>query len=223
MANFDDLDPISQEPNIDLVMLSAGNAIPGDAGLVIIPGTKSTIEDLKFIRQQKWDLDLAGHINRGGYVLGICGGYQILGNTISDPDGIEGSAGSTDGLGYLDVQTIMTANKKVTPTLAVHLASGTQINGYEIHIGDTTGNDCAKPFATSNDTPDGAISFSGQVMGTYLHGLFSNNSFRQFFLKNIGAKPSNLDYEQEIENILDELAEHIEKNIDIDTFISIAR
>ena len=117
----------------------------------------------------------------------------------------------------------MTANKKVTPTLAVHLASGTQINGYEIHIGDTTGNDCAKPFATSNDTPDGAISFSGQVMGTYLHGLFSNNSFRQFFLKNIGAKPSNLDYEQEIENILDELAEHIEKNIDIDTFISIAR
>ena len=118
---------------------------------------------------------------------------------------------------------IMTANKKVTPTLAVHLASGTQINGYEIHIGDTTGNDCAKPFATSNDTPDGAISFSGQVMGTYLHGLFSNNSFRQFFLKNIGAKPSNLDYEQEIENILDELAEHIEKNIDIDTFISIAR
>ena len=223
MANFDDLDPISQEPNIDLVMLAAGNAIPGDAGLVIIPGTKSTIEDLKFIRQQKWDLDLAGHINRGGYVLGICGGYQILGNTISDPDGIEGSAGSTDGLGYLDVQTIMTANKKVTPTLAVHLASGTQINGYEIHIGDTTGNDCAKPFATSNDTPDGAISFSGQVMGTYLHGLFSNNSFRQFFLKNIGAKPSNLDYEQEIENILDELAEHIEKNIDIDTFISIAR
>ena len=223
MANFDDLDPISQEPDIDLVMLTAGNAIPGDADLIIIPGTKSTIGDLKFLREQKWDLDLAGHINRGGYVLGICGGYQILGNTISDPEGIEGPAGKTEGLGYLDVQTTMTANKKVTPTLAVHLASGTQINGYEIHIGDTIGSDCSRPFAKSNGTPDGAITFTGRVMGTYLHGLFSNNSFRQYFLNNIGAKPSNLDYDQEVENILDKLADHMEKNVDIDSFISIAR
>ena len=223
MANFDDLDPISQEPDIDLVMLTAGNAIPGNADLVIIPGTKSTIGDLKFLREQKWDLDLAGHINRGGYVLGICGGYQILGKTISDPDGIEGAAGSTEGLGYLDVQTTMTANKKVTPTAAVHLASGTQINGYEIHIGDTIGNDCSRPFATSNGTPDGAITLTGQIMGTYLHGLFSNNSFRRYFLKNIGAKPSNLDYDQEVENILDKLGDHMEKNVDIEAFISIAR
>ena len=223
MANFDDLDPISQEPDIDLVMLTAGNAIPGNADLVIIPGTKSTIGDLKFLREQRWDLDLAGHINRGGYVLGICGGYQILGKTISDPDGIEGATGSTEGLGYLDVQTTMTANKKVTPTAAVHLASGTQINGYEIHIGDTIGNDCSRPFATSNGTPDGAITLTGQIMGTYLHGLFSNNSFRRYFLKNIGAKPSNLDYDQEVENILDKLGDHMEKNVDIEAFISIAR
>ena len=223
MANFDDLDPISQEPDIDLVMLTAGNAIPGDADLVIIPGTKSTIGDLKFLREQKWDLDLAGHIHRGGYVLGICGGYQILGNTIADPDGIEGPAGTTEGLGYLDVQTTMTANKKVTPTTAVHLASGTQINGYEIHIGDTIGNDCSRPFAHSNGTPDGAMTFTGQIMGTYLHGLFSNNRFRQYFLKDIGAEPSDLDYDQEVENILDELADHLEKHVDIDTFISTAR
>ena len=223
MANFDDLDPISQEPGIDLVMLSAGNAIPGDADLVIIPGTKSTIGDLKFLREQKWDLDLAGHINRGGYVLGICGGYQILGKTISDPEGIEGPAGTTEGLGYLDVQTTMLANKKVTPTAAVHLASGTQINGYEIHIGDTIGNDCSRPFAKSNGAPDGAVTVTGQIMGTYLHGLFSNNRFRQYFLKDIGAEPSDLDYDQEVENILDELADHIEKNVDIDTFISTAR
>ena len=223
MANFDDLDPISQEPGIDLVMLSAGNAIPGDADLVIIPGTKSTIGDLKFLREQKWDLDLAGHINRGGYVLGICGGYQILGKTISDPEGIEGPAGTTEGLGYLDVQTTMLANKKVTPTAAVHLASGTQINGYEIHIGDTIGNDCSRPFAKSNGAPDGAVTVTGQIMGTYLHGLFSNNRFRQYFLKDIGAEPSDLDYDQEVENILDELADHLEKHVDIDTFISTAR
>ena len=208
---------VSQEPDIDLVMLTAGNAIPGDADLVIIPGTKSTIGDLKFLREQKWDLDLAGHINRGGYVLGICGGYQILGKTISDPEGIEGPAGTTEGLGYLDVQTTMTANKKVTPTVAVHLASGTQINGYEIHIGDTIGSDCSRPFAKSNGAPDGAVTVTGQIMGTYLHGLFSNNRFRQYFLKDIGAEPSDLDYDQEVENILDELADHIEKNVDIDT------
>ena len=117
----------------------------------------------------------------------------------------------------------MTANKKVTPTTAVHLASGAQINGYEIHIGDTIGNDCTRPFATSKGTPDGAITFTGQIMGTYLHGLFSNNGFRHYFLQNIGAKPSNLDYDQEVENILDKLADHMEKNVDIDAFISSAR
>ena len=103
------------------------------------------------------------------------------------------------------------------------MASGTQINGYEIHIGDTIGNDCSRPFAHSNGTPDGAITFTGQIMGTYLHGLFSNNRFRQYFLKDIGAEPSDLDYDQEVENILDELADHLEKHVDIDTFISTAR
>ena len=144
---------------------------------------------------------MAGHINRGGYVLGICGGYQILGKTISDPQGIEGTAAVTQGLGYLDVHTKMKADKKVTPTTAIHLASGNQINGYEIHIGETTGNDCSRPFATSNNVPDGAIAYSGQITGTYLHGLFTNNNFRQFFLKNLGLKPSNLDFDQEIEKI----------------------
>jgi len=223
MANFDDLDPISQEPNIDLIMLRAGSAIPGDADLVIIPWTKSTIGDLKFLKGQKWDLDLAGHINRGGYVLGICGGYQILGKTISDPQGIEGTAAVTQGLGYLDVHTKMKADKKVTPTTAIHLASGNQINGYEIHIGETTGNDCTRPFATSNNVPDGAIAYSGQIMGTYLHGLFTNNNFRKFFLKNLGLKASNLNFDQEIENSLDKLADHLEQHIDIDAFLSIAR
>src|ERR1700742_4518130 len=147
IANFDDLDPLKLEPDVDLVMVRAGEAIPGDAALVILPGSKSTRSDLDFLRKQGWDIDLSAHVRRDGHVLGLCGGYQMLGKSIADPQGIEGPAGETPGLGLLDIATIMTRQKSLTRVDAVHAATGEALTAYEIHIGRTEGSDCARPFA----------------------------------------------------------------------------
>ena len=141
IANFDDLDPLKQEPGVRLTMLGPGRAIPGDADLVILPGTKSTRGDLAFLRAQDWDIDLRAHVRRGGHVLGICGGYQMLGRMVDDPEGIEGAPGATEGLGFLQVETVMTPEKRLTEVDAVHAATGRAFHGYEIHIGRTEGPD----------------------------------------------------------------------------------
>src|SRR6516165_10267635 len=133
IANFDDLDPLKLEPDVDLVMVRPGEAIPGDAALVILPGSKSTRGDLAFLRAQGWDIDLLAHVRRGGHVLGLCGGYQMLGRSVADPDGIEGPAGETAGLGLLDVSTVMTPQKSLTRVSAVHAATGAALDAYEIH------------------------------------------------------------------------------------------
>src|SRR5262249_40664945 len=143
IANFDDLDPLKQEQDVDLIMVRSGEAIPGDAKLVILPGAKSTRGDLDFLRAQGWDIDLAAHHRRGGHVLGICGGYQMLGKGVADPDGIEGPAGETPGLGLLDVTTVMTQEKALTRVSAVHAATSAEVEAYEIHIGRTEGSDRA--------------------------------------------------------------------------------
>ena len=139
IANFDDMDPLAQEPGVSLVMLKAGEVIPADADLVIVPGSKSTRGDLAFLRAQGWDVDLLAHHRRGGRVLGICGGYQMLGTVISDPDGIEGAAGDSAGLGLLDVVTRMIPDKRLSEVSAVHAATDVPFEGYEIHIGRTEG------------------------------------------------------------------------------------
>lgn len=223
IANFDDLDPIKLEPSVTLVMVKPGEPLPGDAALIILPGTKSTIGDLNFLRQQGWDIDLQAHIRRGGRVLGICGGYQMLGQTIDDPEGIEGAVGKTDGLGLLDVQTVMTPEKRLARITGTDIASGADITGYEIHIGHTKGPDCARPILRINGTPEGASSQNGLVTGCYIHGLFSSDSFRAAFLKSLGAPVSNTGYSTEVENTLDDLADHLEKHLDIDSMISLAR
>ena len=178
IANFDDLDPLKLEPDVDLVMVRAGEAIPGDAALVILPGSKSTRGDLDFLRKQGWDIDLLAHVRRGGHVLGLCGGYQMLGKSVADPDGIEGSPGETPGLGLLDVTTIMTPEKSLTRIKAEHAETKQPIEAYEIHIGRTEGADRARPFAFVDGAPEGAISADGRVQGSYLHGLFASDAFR---------------------------------------------
>ena len=223
IANFDDLDPLSQEPGVSLAMVRAGEAIPGDTDLVILPGSKSTRGDLDFLRAQGWDIDLAAHVRRGGHVLGICGGYQMLGRTISDPDGIEGPAGETVGLGLLKVDTVMTADKRLTRTEATHAASSAPITGYEIHIGQTTGEARARPFAHVAGEAEGAVSADGRVMGSYLHGMFSGDSFRQAFLKQLGVAPSATSYAAGVEETLDRLAAHLEAHLDVDGLLAAAR
>ncbi|MGA0371369.1 MAG: cobyric acid synthase [Paracoccaceae bacterium] len=222
IANFDDLDPLSNDPNLQVSVLRAGQPIPADATLVIIPGTKSTRGDLEFLKSQGWDIDLRAHHRRGGHILGICGGYQILGKTVSDPEGIEGPAGTSEGLGFLDVETRMSQNKSLTRVNASYGVRALTIEGYEIHIGETHGPDCARPFAYIEDRPEGAQSLTGQVKGTYLHGLFSNDLFRKAFLTGIGLDSGIGNYESDVEQTVDALAAHIDGHLDIDQMLGVA-
>jgi adenosylcobyric acid synthase len=222
IANFDDLDPLAQEEGVRLTMVRAGQAIPV-CDLVILPGSKSTRSDLAFLRAQGWDIDLSAHIRRGGRVLGICGGYQMLGKTVCDPDGIEGPAGDTAGLGHLDIDTTMTTHKRLTRVRAQHCTSGTEVSGYEIHIGRSDGPARARPFARIGDAYEGATSPDGRIMGSYLHGLFREDAFRAAFLAQMGAAPSGQSYDARVEGALDDLAAHLEAHLDVGALLSIAR
>ena len=223
IANFDDLDPLAAEPGVELVMVRAGEPIPGDARLVILPGTKSTRGDLAFLRAQGWDIDLAAHLRRGGAVLGICGGYQMLGRVIADPEGIEGPAGESPGLGLLDVTTVMTPEKRLSRVSARHAGTGLAVEGYEIHIGRTEGPDRARPFADIAGAAEGAISADGRVSGSYLHGLFAADDFRAAFLSGLGIAASGRGHEAGVEAALEALADHVEAHLDVGGLFALAR
>jgi adenosylcobyric acid synthase len=222
IANFDDLDPLGMEPSVRLVFVRPGEPIPANADVVILPGSKSTIGDLAFLRAQGWDIDIKAHARRGGQVLGLCGGYQMLGRTIADPDGIDGPAGTVEGLGLLDIATTMDADKSTTLVRGIHCATGNPIEGYEIHLGRTNGADCVRPVVMIDGRPDGACSADGRVQGTYLHGLFVNDAFRKAWLANLGIA-SSIAYEAQIESALDALADHLEAHLDVDRMLEIAR
>jgi adenosylcobyric acid synthase len=222
IANFDDLDPLAMEPDVCLQFVNHGEPVPGDAELVIIPGSKSTIADLAYVCEQGWDIDLAAHIRRGGHVLGLCGGYQMLGEAISDPDGLEGPAGDVEGLGFLDVETVLLTDKTLTSVAAKHAESGLPLQGYEIHLGTTKGPDCDRPFAHIGAQRDGAQSRNGRVIGTYIHGCLASDAFRTFFLQQIGGKPGAFSFEETIDATLDELAQHLERHVDLDRLLALA-
>jgi len=222
IANFDDLDPLRAEPGVSVVVVRPGEPIPAEAGLVLVPGSKATIADLAFLRREGWDIDIAAHRRRGGAVLGLCGGYQMLGRRIADPDGSEGPPGAVEGLGLLDVETVMGGDKITVPAAGRHLASGTAVTGYEIHLGRTSGPDCARTFLDLAGRPDGAQSADGLVMGTYVHGLFAGDAFRAAFLSRLGGAASPLRYEHEVEAALDALALHLEQHVDVDRLLAIA-
>ena len=222
IANFDDLDPLRQEPNVDLQIVPPGEALPGDVALVLLPGSKSTIADLAALRGEGWDIDITAHCRRGGHVFGICGGYQMLGKTIADPEGIEGSAGTITGLGLLDVDTVLSADKTTIAVEGADCRTGAALVGYEIHLGETAGADTVRPFAKTGRGPDGAVSADGRVAGTYIHGVFAGDEFRKAFLDRFGASASNA-YQDGIERALEGLADHLEQHLDIDAIMAIAR
>ncbi|WP_271947942.1 cobyric acid synthase [Ruegeria faecimaris] len=221
MANFDDLDPLSAEPGITVEIVPAGRALPGDADLVLLPGSKSTIGDLAYFRAQGWDIDLYAHVRRGGHVLGLCGGYQMLGNTIADPDGVDGRPGTVDGLGLLDVDTVMVGEKKVTLRTARALPGHQPLTGYEIHMGRTEGNDCTRAWLEVEGRPEGAADRTGRIRGSYLHGIFSSDQFRADYLQVLGVS-STLHYEDGVEDTLDRLADHLERHMDLDRLLELA-
>lgn len=215
IANFDDLDPLSSEPGVSVEIIEAGRPLPGDADLVLIPGSKATIADLEHFRAQGWDIDLAAHVRRGGHVLGLCGGYQMLGAWIDDPEGIEGRPGRWPGLGLLSVGTVMKPGKQVRLSAAVHPESGAEVTGYEIHLGETHGADCARAWLRIGDRAEGAASVDGRVRGCYLHGLYGSDAFRAADLRRMGGQ-SGLSYEEDVEAVLDRLAAHVARHLDLD-------
>ncbi len=223
IANFDDLDPLGLDPNISVEMIPAGRPLPLDADLILIPGSKSTTGDLAFFRAQGWDIDLAAHVRRGGHVLGVCGGYQMLGKEIHDPDGIEGPAGSHIGLGLLDVITVMQPEKRLAEVFGHYLPTGDQIRGYEIHIGNTTGPDCTRAWLEIDGNREGASSPDRRILGCYIHGIFSADAFRAAYLASLGATSARFSYDVQIDRVLDALADHIETHMDLDLLLSLAK
>ena len=224
ISNFDDFDPLRLEPNIDLLFVNPGTPIPGDAALVILPGSKATIADLKTLRQTGWDIDLRAHLRRGGRVLGICGGYQMLGREVTDTGGIEGAPGTATGLGLLDVATELTGQKTLTNVTGVCCETGAPFEGYEMHVGRTQGRDCATPMLSLSDgRSDGAVSGDRRVMGCYVHGLFSDDAQRASWMQRVGAGAPVISYRQDYESTLDGLAEHLERHLDCNAIFNIAR
>ena len=222
IANFDDLDPLRAEPGVGVVFVEPGETIPVDARLVVIPGSKATVADLAFLRGQGWDIDIAAHVRRGGRVLGLCGGYQMLGRTVADPDGVEGAPSTVAGLGLLAVETVLTGDKTAVAVVGRDAATGEKVTGYEIHLGRTGGPDSARPLVHLDGRSDGAQIDGGQVSGTYIHGLFAEDGFRRRFLATLGAPASTLRYEALVERTLDRLAAHLEAHVDIDALLAIA-
>jgi adenosylcobyric acid synthase len=223
IANFDDLDPLEAEPAVDLRLIRPGAALPGDADLLILPGSKATIADLAALRAAGFDIDLVAHRRRGGRILGLCGGYQMLGRSIADPAGIEGPPGRVEGLGLLDVETTLRDDKRLVPVSGT-TSDGTAFSGYEMHIGVTEGADRARPFARLADgSAEGAISADGRVIGSYVHGLFADDRQRTAWLAQIAAGPAEIAYDALVESTLDGLAAHVAAHVDLDRLLALAR
>ena len=220
IANFDDFDPLRLEPDVDLVFMRAGEAIPGDAVLVILPGSKATIAELAALREAGWDIDLRAHLRRGGHVLGICGGYQMLGHSVADPHGIEGPPSKVKGLGLLDIETVLEGDKVLVEIAGETAAERVPFKGYEMHIGRTTG-DVVPLLRLGEGHDEGAV--NGRIAGCYIHGLLADDRQRKHWLQRIGGEASSLTYEADVDATLDKLAAHIETHIDCDALLTLAR
>jgi adenosylcobyric acid synthase len=220
IANFDDFDPLRAEPGVRLLFAAPGAPLPA-ADLIILPGSKATIADLKALRAEGWDIDILAHVRRGGKLAGLCGGYQMLGREVADPEGIEGPPETIPGLGLLAATTVLGGAKTLTRIAGRSLADGAPFEGYEIHVGRTEG--AARPLLRFEDgREDGAVSADGRVRGCYVHGLFGNDTQRRAWLDWIGAPASDLAYEAAVEATLDGLAEHLEKHADVDAMLRLA-
>jgi len=223
IANFDDFDPLGAEPDVDVVMVKPGSPLPV-CDLIVLPGSKATIADLASLRAEGWDIDIAAHVRRGGHVLGLCGGYQMLGRTIADPQGIEGAKGSVTALDLLELDTEIVGEKTLTEVAGVTVTDGVPVKGYEMHIGITAGRDRARPLVRFDDgRTDGAISADGRVAGTYVHGLFADDRQRAAWIARLGGAPAGFSYETSVEKTLDALAAHLEAHIDVDRLLKLAR
>jgi adenosylcobyric acid synthase len=223
IANFDDFDPLQQEPSVDFTFIRPGTAFPGDVDLIVIPGTKSTLADLAMLRREGWDIDIVGHVRRGGRVLGLCGGYQMLGRRIADPMGVEGAVGEAPGLCLLDVETVLTSEKVLRPARGRVVSSSAVFEGYEMHVGRTEGPDTTRPFLMIEPSePHGATTSNGRIAGGYVHGLFHHGEVRAKLLASFGESSTGVNHATSVEAALDEVATALEEAFDIAALSEIA-
>jgi len=225
IANFDDLDPLRAEPDVRVEIVPPGAPLPRDADLVLLPGSKATLADLTALKAEGWDIDVRAHVRRGGRVLGLCAGYQMLGRSIADPGGIEGPPGQAQGLGLLELETVLTPDKTLRAATGTDRATGEAIAGYEMHVGATSGPGTARPMLELAGRPDGAVSRDGRVMGCYVHGLFARDAFRAAFLASLraGRRNPGVVYEATVEAALDSLSDHLARAIDLERLLGLAR
>lgn len=222
ISNFDDLDPLDMEPDVELIRVRPGETIPADCRLVLLCGSKATIADLAVLKNTGLDIDIKAHVRRGGHVLGLCGGYQMLGKTVADPEGIEGPPATVDGLGLLDVDTVLTGDKRLVSVTGKSF-DGIDLSGYEMHVGETTSGTDRLPFSRIDGHEDGAVSPDGRIFGTYIHGLFSDDRQRGAWLERLGGQNTELNYDGQVDAVLDRLAAHMEQHLDLDRLLAIAR
>ncbi len=221
ISNHTDFDVLRLHPNVELIYTHAGQALP-EVDLIILPGSKSVRSDLQFLKDQGWDRQIQRHLRYGGKVLGVCGGYQMLGHAIHDPKGIEGEAGSMQGLGLLDIETTLESSKQLKTVKGEQvLGVACNVEGYEIHAGVTSGEGLKRPVINLETGPDGALNQDGNVLGCYLHGLFDHPEARDVLLQWAGLPDAEpFDYFDFREKEIDRLATACEKSLDLDYLFS---
>ncbi|MDF3932848.1 cobyric acid synthase [Pseudomonas citronellolis] len=215
ISNHTDFDPLRLHPQVQLSFVGPGQAMPA-ADLIILPGSKSVRADLAFFRAQGWDAAIERHLRYGGKLLGICGGLQMLGRTLSDPHGLEGAAGDSAGLGWLELDTVLEPEKQLRNVRGRLALEDAEVGGYEIHAGVTRGPALEHPAVRLDDGRcDGALSADGQVMGTYLHGLFESPAACSALLRWAGlGEVAELDYQALRERDIERLADQVEAHLD---------
>jgi len=219
ISNHTDFDPLRLHPQVDFEFVGPGADIPA-ADVIILPGSKNVRADLRWLADNHWLTALKKHLRYGGKLLGICAGYQMLGTTIDDPEGLEGAAGSSAGLGLLNIATILKRKKQLHRIRGRLAMDHTPVSGYQIHAGESAGDALNRPLILMDNENDGAISEDGSIMGCYLHGLFDNGAACAALLKWAGLeKVETLDYQARRESEIDRLADMMEKNMDIERLI----
>lgn len=220
ISNHTDFDALRLHPQVDLRFVAPGASIP-PSDLIVLPGSKSVRDDLAELRRHGWDTAIRRHLRYGGKVLGICGGFQMLGRQVHDPDGIEGDAGSSPGLDLLAVETVLEKNKQLRQVSGRLRLGDAAVTGYEIHAGISRGPGLASPLIVLDDRSDGAIDAGDQVAGTYLHGLFDSTEARDALLRWAGLQAIQpFDYHARREADIERLADTVEQSLDLDALLA---
>jgi adenosylcobyric acid synthase len=222
ISNHTDLDALRLHPGVDVSYVENGRSIPA-CDLIVLPGSKNTISDLQWLVNNNWSGSIARHLRYGGKLLGICGGYQMIGKMIHDPAGIEGDPGSRPGLSLMDFETTLEPVKQLSRVTGTLFASDIPVQGYEIHMGITTGSDLYRPAVKLDGRNDGVVSADNQIMGTYLHGIFDNDAARSAILEWAGLKNGiEFNYDKFRDSEIDRVAAMLESEFNIEQLLEIA-